>query len=230
MHVLAFDTSMRSISVAVARGGVVVARLERGCVQPAERLLPLIREVLADAGMKLGEIERLAVTLGPGGFTGIRVGLAMALGLRRASGCPIVALGSLQVMAHVAREQLAADEVAADEVAADRAGSAIAVAVPAGRGGLYVQAFTADARALSDVRLVDVGTRPVLPADAVLVGAGALDLSALVAGPRPTALADLQPDAKTLARLAPHLTPADGLRPMYIRPADAIPAAGPALI
>jgi tRNA threonylcarbamoyladenosine biosynthesis protein TsaB len=99
--VLAFDTSAGACSAAVLGGdGTVLARrceaLERG---HAERLLPMLRDVLAEAGVEIADLALLAVTIGPGTFTGIRIGLAAARGLALASGLPLVGVTSLEAVA-----------------------------------------------------------------------------------------------------------------------------------
>jgi tRNA threonylcarbamoyladenosine biosynthesis protein TsaB len=218
MRVLAFDTSMRSVSVAIADGRRILVCLEERAAQPAERLLTMIREALTCAGLRFVDIDRIAVTLGPGGFTGIRVGLAMASGLARATGKSIVAMGSLEVMAHVAAQTL-------PDVPPDRP---VVVAAPAGRGGVYVQSFIG-ARPFAEARLADATAPVSLAVGSVLVGPGATDLAAMVAGEWTTAAPDIGPQADVLARIAPHLTPVRTLRPLYVRSADATPAPGMAL-
>lgn len=100
MKILAFDTSTFAASAAVVDGGTVLA--ESSVLQRAghsERLLPLVDEVLARAGLPLGAIDRLAAGLGPGSFTGVRLGLATAKGLQLATGIPLVGVSSLDALA-----------------------------------------------------------------------------------------------------------------------------------
>ena len=70
----------------------------------AERLFPMIAEVMDGAGLAFSAIDRIAVTLGPGTFTGVRVGIAAARALALATGKPVVAMTSLAVMAHRAED------------------------------------------------------------------------------------------------------------------------------
>src|SRR5262249_56809074 len=72
----------------------------------AERLLPIIEEALKCSGVGLSEIDRLAVSVGPGGFTGVRVGVAAARALSLATGRPAVGVTSLAAMAPEAQQQL----------------------------------------------------------------------------------------------------------------------------
>ena len=103
MKILAFDTSTFTASAAVLDGRDVLA--ESSAVLRAthsERLLPLVDEVLARSGVPLDAIERIAVGVGPGSFTGVRLGLATAKGLALATGIPLVGVTSLAALAAAA--------------------------------------------------------------------------------------------------------------------------------
>jgi tRNA threonylcarbamoyladenosine biosynthesis protein TsaB len=98
---------MRRISVALTeRDGVSVLakRLESGHSQ-AERLIPLLAEIMAEAAVPFSALERVAVCVGPGGFSSIRAGVAAARGIGLASRVPVVGATSFQIMA-AAFEQL----------------------------------------------------------------------------------------------------------------------------
>jgi tRNA threonylcarbamoyl adenosine modification protein YeaZ len=220
MKILAFDTSLGACSAAVAIGGRIVARLlepmERG---HAERVVPMIAEAMADAALALAELDLIAATPGPGTFTGIRVAVAAAEGLRLATGCPLCGTTSLAVMAAA--------------LGKDAEGRTIAVSVDARREETYTQFFAGGAlRPLGEAQLLrpeeaarslPVG-RPI-----VAVGSAARGLvdaarplgHAIAAGP-----AVPYPDAADLALLAPQLPRLNPLRPIYMRPPDAKPQAG----
>src|ERR1700733_4739814 len=84
--VLAFDTAASACSVAVGRGQTMLARERRDMRHGhAEALLPMIDRVMAAAGLGPRDIDAVAVSVGPGGFTGIRAGLAAAQGLAMAT-------------------------------------------------------------------------------------------------------------------------------------------------
>ena len=92
MIVLALDTGLERCSAAVVDGeGVLASASEAMARGHQERLAPRVREVLAEAGVSFAAIHRIGVTVGPGSFTGLRVGLAFAKGLGFALGRPVVA-------------------------------------------------------------------------------------------------------------------------------------------
>src|SRR4051812_27054474 len=104
MRLLVLDTSADRCSVAVAVDGrepvmrsVVVGRAH------AERLLPMIAEAMAAAGLPVAGLDRIAVTIGPGSFTGVRIGVAAARGLSLATQVAVVGIGTLAVHAEAAR-------------------------------------------------------------------------------------------------------------------------------
>jgi tRNA threonylcarbamoyladenosine biosynthesis protein TsaB len=100
MRVLAIETSTSLASVALVEGGrLVLARAHARPKQSAERLLPMIAEVLAEAGWKKSDLARLGVSIGPGSFTGLRVGIACAQGLALGLGIPLVGVTSLRALA-----------------------------------------------------------------------------------------------------------------------------------
>jgi tRNA threonylcarbamoyladenosine biosynthesis protein TsaB len=104
MIVAALDTASPATVTGVLRadGGVVEARDDpppgsRG--DHAARLLPLVEQALAKAGVEWADVDRLAVGVGPGGFTGLRIGIATARALAQANGLPLVPFGSLAALA-----------------------------------------------------------------------------------------------------------------------------------
>ena len=100
--VLGIDTS-GLVCAGVAVGGAVVAS---GVVPDtrahAERLMPLVQQVMTDAGLTLSQVDRIAVGVGPGPFTGLRVGVVAAITLGEALGVPVRGVCSLDVLAHQA--------------------------------------------------------------------------------------------------------------------------------
>lgn len=101
MLILALDSSTRSGSVALARDGAPVAEYTLSVQRThAERLLPTVARVLEDAGLSPADLDALAVTTGPGSFTGLRIALATAKGLAYALDRPVVGVSTLEALAY----------------------------------------------------------------------------------------------------------------------------------
>ena len=208
MNVLALDTCLSACSVAVSRDGEILAhRAEPMARGHQERLAPMARDVMAGAGLAFADLDRIGVTVGPGSFTGLRVGLAFAKGLALALGRPCVGVGVM--------EALAAGETS------DR--SAVATVIDAGRGRVYLQLFRDGATVCGpdslDLAMALARIVEVCPSgDVAVTGPGA----DLLLGALPMARAWVQPapDARAVARLAAaaELIPP---RPLYLRAPDA---------
>lgn len=230
MNILAFDTCFARCSVAAGRDlGTSVARIEglseERLTGHAERLLPMIEAALGGAGLRVRDLDRVAVTTGPGTFTGTRTGVAAARALALASGLPVVGTTSLAVMAEEAFG-----------VMEDRERGLILVAVDARRGGLYAQLFGAGGRDPKSPPLLVCpqeaarlgGGAPVV---AVGSGAGAVRDAAEAQGRQVLVrMGDIEPDARSLLHMALRLTPLTvPVVPLYLRPADAKPRDGAAV-
>jgi tRNA threonylcarbamoyladenosine biosynthesis protein TsaB len=98
MTVLAFDCAVSGLGVALVRDGVPLAARAEGGRDQAARLLPAIEAVLGDAGIDRRDLKLIAVTVGPGSFTGVRVGLAAARGLSVGLGVPLAGLTTTSVL------------------------------------------------------------------------------------------------------------------------------------
>jgi tRNA threonylcarbamoyl adenosine modification protein YeaZ len=226
MNILALDTSMGACGSAVlAADGRVVAREELMARGHAEALLPMVAEVMAEAGLDFAKLDLIAATLGPGSFTGVRIAIAAARGLALVSGTKLWGTDSLTVMANAA---LASGAV-------ETGGKPFAVAVDARAAMLYFGLYTAAGDKLDGPVLIAAGDAvALLPEDvAVSVGSGAeaLAAAALQRGRKLQAkLPELEPGAVALATLAQdagETLPA--LRPLYLRPPDAKPQASAAV-
>jgi tRNA threonylcarbamoyladenosine biosynthesis protein TsaB len=207
MIVLGLDTCLAACSVAVIDGARVLAHesevMARG---HQERLAPMAQRVMAAAGLPFAALVRIGVTVGPGSFTGLRVGLAFGKGLGAALGVPVAGVGALEALAAEADEGL------------------VFAAVDARRDQVYLQGFehgrplmAPDALALGTAaaRVAEIAAgRPL-----TLVGSGAPLLAELA----PTARVLTPPgaDARLVARLAAVARPPGPARPLYLRAPDA---------
>lgn len=144
MLVLAIDTALAACSAAVldtARGIVGRESLPMARGQ-AELLMPLVARVMDQAGADFRALDRIAVTIGPGSFTGLRVGISAARGLALASGKPAVGLTTLAAFA-------------APHIAANDAEPVISV-VDARHQHVYLQVFGAGGRTLVPPRIASL--------------------------------------------------------------------------
>jgi tRNA threonylcarbamoyladenosine biosynthesis protein TsaB len=209
MILLAIDTALAACQAAVLRDGVVLASgsepMARG---HQERLAPLVAETMRAAGAGFAELDRLAVTVGPGSFTGLRVGLAFAKGLALALARPLVGINTLEALAAGAAPR-----------------GLVAGVIDARRDQLYLQAFVdgAPATAPDSLGAAEAAARLAelyLGGEAALVGPGA----ELLAGILPQARVDARPapDVAAFARLAEaRPAPSAMPRPLYLRAPDA---------
>jgi tRNA threonylcarbamoyladenosine biosynthesis protein TsaB len=226
MNVLAFDCCFGAVSVAVRQEKehgrwLLHEAYESRAGGHAERLFPMIAEVLEEAHLEFSEIDRIAVTLGPGTFTGVRVGVATARAFALAAAKPVVGTTSLAVMAHRSLQLL-------DE---EYRSAPLAVAVDARRGMLYVQHFRIGGAAAASARLLSpaegarmLGAAGKGPIHIVGSGGAAVVEALRGTGREATAhLPDLQPHAGSLAFLASELDPLEHVAPIYLRQPDVKP-------
>lgn len=224
MLVLALDTTTRTGSCAVCRDGVVVRMLVSDPAQPQARTLPaLLGTLLEEAGLVLADVDAFAVAIGPGSFTGLRIGIATMQGLAFAAGRPLVGVSALDALAHEARASGAPGNAAGPPVP-------VVTLVDAWRGEVYGAVY--DGTTPRDEPTVGLpGTLlALLEGPVICIGDGAashLELMRSTFGDRLTLHAPLTPPlAGTIGRLATARlaagaapAPAD-IRPLYVRRPD----------
>jgi tRNA threonylcarbamoyl adenosine modification protein YeaZ len=218
MRVLAIDTALDACSAAVLdlNRGVVIASetlaMTRGY---SEALMPLIARVMDQARIEFSELDRIAVTTGPGSFTGLRVGISATRGIALAAGKPAIGLSTLA--------GLAAPLIAADD------STNVVAAIDARHDHVYLQVFGTGGRTLVSPRIATLRNavrqrsraRPASSAPAVGQFAAAWPK-----GTDPPLLVDNRgaPDVSWIARLGAAAAEGYGPpRPLYLRAPDAQP-------
>ena len=217
MLILAFDTSAAACSAALWRDGAVLSTgrvlMERG---QAEALMPLIEGVMASGGATYADLDRIAVSVGPGSFTGVRVGLSAARGLGLAADKAVVGVMTTEILAASVGD-------AERQNAGDFAH--ILAAIDTKRGDLYVHQFDRSLRETGPVRAMALDDLAgwAAPGPLLVVGDGAAIAVANI-GPRAVmSSADALPEPAVLARLAARRDPSpDGPVPVYVRLPEAV--------
>jgi tRNA threonylcarbamoyladenosine biosynthesis protein TsaB len=218
MRVLAIDTALGACACAVLdtdHGEMLAGEslpMTRG---HAEALMPLVARVLATVRLRVAEVDRVVVTVGPGSFTGLRVGVSAARALALAAAKPAVGVTTLSAFA--------APHMALD----DR--TPILAAIDARNNSVFLQLFGPGRRTLISPRLmaIDDAVRAALSGPARLVGSAAESIAAAWPASEPLPLVDPQaaPSIEWVARLGA-TAPADGTalpKPLYLRAPDAQP-------
>ncbi|WP_407494629.1 tRNA (adenosine(37)-N6)-threonylcarbamoyltransferase complex dimerization subunit type 1 TsaB [Pseudooceanicola sp. MF1-13] len=212
--ILAFDTSAAHCAAALLSGGRIAAvRYEEMAKGQAERLVPLLQQTMEDAGADWAELDAIAVGVGPGNFTGVRISVATARGLALSLGIPAIGISAFDLLHNGTGRP--------DGI----------VQIPALRGSSYWQAYAKG----QAVGAPSHGSDPqMLPSDGqAIIGPDADDLAVRWSNGAPqlfktvtatlswpTALEDLAHLAATrLALSNDHPAPA----PVYVRPAEAAP-------
>ncbi len=218
MRVLAIDTALEACSAAVldTERGVLASEsipMQRG---HAEALMPLIARVMDAARTAFAAVDRIAVTTGPGSFTGLRVGIAAARGLALAAERPAYGITTLAAYA--------APRIAQDD------SIPVVAAIDARHGHLYMQIFGPGGRTLMAPRIAGIGEaiRAAANGRTRIVGSAANVLAA--AWPDREAAPELvdqqaAPDVTWVARLGAAVAgaPAGPPKPLYLREPDAQP-------
>lgn len=204
--ILAIDSAMNGCGAGVwAQGGKIAAArsmaMERG---QAEALVPLVEDVMREAGMSYDELDMIAATVGPGTFTGLRVGLSAAKAMGLALGIPVAGITTLDVIARQFYEEHK---------------SACAVLIETKREDFYFQMFGADGKAISKAEAISgaEAAKRIAGKDLVLAGDAVGRFSPFAPGMKAVEIA--LPDPLALCRMA-----AEGLggaaEPVYLRAPD----------
>ena len=217
MRVLAIDTALEACSAAVLdteQATILASETQIMVRGHAEALMPLIAAVMAQAALSFGDLDRIAVTTGPGSFTGLRVGIAAARGFGLAASKPVVGVTTLAA--------LAAPYIAADS------SLPIAAAIDARHNHVYLQLFGSGGTILIPPRVAPVreAAHAAAAASARLVGSGAGMLAREWNGDGQPPLVDERRacDIDWVARLGSAADMEQSApKPLYLRAPDAQP-------
>lgn len=211
-NILAFDTSLPHLSAAVLCDVPLAYRTEETARGQAERLFPLLEALLAEANGTWADLDLIAVGIGPGNFTGIRISVASARGLALGLGIPVVGVSMFEAILDQSGPLYQPAEI---------------LSLEAPRGQAYVQHFRYGAPQ-SPPRLIDADAPPAdleLPANMVVRGFRAAD----IARPFHAQSEEVLPSevGLAIARIA-DIRSQQGLQPgrpapLYVRLADAAP-------
>lgn len=235
MNVLAFDTCFSACSAAagvVQPGALATVRASEHLLLDtghAELIVPMIQRVLAEAGWTMADVERMIVTRGPGTFTGIRTGIAVARALALAAPVALVGVSSLWAVGIAALERARART--------SEIGGALAV-MDARKGMVYAQVIGVDGREVTAPSLIEPTAAAVLSPDLHLVVAGTAASIVAEAGRVVGRQLEVETTGDFASEVpnavhflsAAHQKPCHGaLQPLYLRPPDAKPQSGKAL-
>lgn len=223
MPTLTFDTCFDACSASIGSGKVAGAadavaggrifhRFEPMQTGHAERLVPMIAELLDEAGLTMADISRIGVTVGPGTFTGTRIGVAAARAFALAGNIPVIGLSSLALIARQAALHTPQDRD-------------ICVLVDVRHGEVYAQTF--DETGLTprtEPRLLTLEAARALAASslALVVGSGAALAGSSQTGPGPEVRADAVYALDIVSR---NYQTNHAISPLYLRAPDAKPSA-----
>ncbi|MEJ7797491.1 MAG: tRNA (adenosine(37)-N6)-threonylcarbamoyltransferase complex dimerization subunit type 1 TsaB [Solirubrobacteraceae bacterium] len=223
MIVLGFDTATPATAVALLEGHAPGDARERRHDPPAgerpghaSRLLALAHDLLDEAGLRFADIDRIAVGLGPGGFTGLRIGVATARALAQAADAEIVGVSTLRALAAAARPA---------------AGQGVLAVVDARRGEVFAAGFRGERQLLGPLAIAPSALGALAGAGWLALGDGALRFRDDLQAAGCVVPADGSPQhgvsARMICRLARHAhrgAERDLLVPDYLRRPDAVPS------
>lgn len=220
MKLLALDTAANLCAACVFDAEPAVVRAARTLdvgKGHVEHLMPLVQQVLDQAGTGYGEIDRIVVSTGPGSFTGVRVGIAAARGLALALIIPVIGISTLEAIAA--------------EVRQTHPGRSVFVALDARRDEVYSAEYDANGVCMSEPAVLSVpvaaarasSTKSVLAGSGARIVAEAVDGDFALARGSHAATADIEIFARLGAIADEPGTPPN---PLYLRAPDAKPQVG----
>jgi tRNA threonylcarbamoyladenosine biosynthesis protein TsaB len=204
MRFLALDTASAQCSVALVIDAALIVREVATARDHAQLILPMIDEVLVEAGITLGQLQGIAFGRGPGSFTGVRVAAAVTQGLAAGADLPVLPISDLRALAMQALRRLqgttASDETGQVLACMDARMGEVYWAVYAAQGGALGSALTPERVAPADA-LLETCPRPLIAAAGLGLAAWP-QLAAALQLPAAAAFAEAEPHARDVATLA----------------------------
>jgi tRNA threonylcarbamoyladenosine biosynthesis protein TsaB len=226
LYIFAFETANFSCSAAIINADtpyhlkVLAFEKEESPYSQGRQLLPLLQTILKKAGLTFKDMHAIAVTTGPGSFTGVRIGLATALGLRLATGLPVIGISSFEVAA-----ALIASHNTYNANTHNTYSYPIFVILESRRQDQYCQLFDASGKALKPaVALFMEEMKTYVPGPVIVAGNGRVPASLQLMHTATPATPPMF-DARDVARYASsiilhHRVDQYPLAPFYLRPPD----------
>ncbi len=147
MKLLALDTSTEACSVALQLGADILSLDEVCPQQHSKRVLPMVQQLLNQAGVALKDLDGIVFGRGPGSFTGVRIGVGVAQGLAFGAGLPLYGVSTLAAMAQAAQRLHGADKVVA--------------AIDARMAEVYLGCYQLDANGLMQLLGTEIARKPL---------------------------------------------------------------------
>jgi tRNA threonylcarbamoyladenosine biosynthesis protein TsaB len=226
VKLLAWETATEHVSVALWVDGNVIERALPAARGASDQLLEVIQQLLAEAGLGLQQLDLLAVGQGPGGFTGVRLGISIAQGLGYSTGLPVVPVSTLRAVAQ--------DALQRDRAACDHAAGRLLVCQDARMGEVYCGAYTARDGVVSSAgneylaKPADIVVPDRWMVDGYAV-CGSMPLGPAVLPALQARIESARPSATAVALLAAHegmsaAVATAAVQPVYLRNDVAVPS------
>lgn len=222
MKILALDTASSWCAAAIYDSGTdtVLAEVSEDIGKGhAEVLMDYIGRVMTQSGLAMTALDRVVVNVGPGSFTGVRIGVSAARGFALALECPAIGISAFDALA--------------SEVAISHPGKPVLVLLEAHRGEIYAQGFDAEVLAVTSPMVLPRDEALALiqqqSSETVLAGSAANALNEVLAGTFSTARVEPTARIGTYAKLAELREPGEAPKPLYMRGPDVKPQTGFAL-
>lgn len=222
MKILALDTAATVCAAAIydAEAGRLLSQVSETIGKGhAEVLMAYVEKALLEAAIDIADIDRIAVNVGPGSFTGVRIAVSAARGFALALNCPAVGVTAFEALAFEAQTSFGARPVM--------------VMLDAHRGEIYTQSFAADGAACAAPEAISldeaIARAGACDRQTVLTGSASVAVNEALGGIFDLGRAAVTGHIETFAQMASLRQPGEAPKPLYLRGPDAKPQTGFAL-